>query len=287
MRELCVIDGTLMPLAEARISPLDRGWLYGDAVYETLRVERGGALWVDAHLERLGRSLAAVEMEPPLPGLRLQIERLVRESGLDHGGLYLQISRGAGRRQHLPPTDLRPTVFLMPLAAAPWPWGERPMRLVSMIDPRWARCDVKTTSLMGTVLGKLRAREHAADEVLFLDPATGEAREGGSTSFFAVCRQDGIPVLRTHPLDGRVLSGITRARVLRVARAAGIAVEESAVPLSQREHWSEAFLCGTLTGVQPVASLDGSPVPAGPVAPLLAAALAAENDRHGNPGPRP
>src|SRR5262249_19475345 len=141
-------------------------------------------------------------------------------------------------------------------------------------DPRWARCDIKTTSLMGTVLGKLAARDGRADEVVFVGP-DGALREGGSTSLFVRIGDR----LLTHPLDGRVLPSITRARVLAACAAHGIACREEAPRLGERGHFAEAFLCGTLTGVQPLVGLDEQVLPAGPFTAQLATALEEEERR--------
>lgn len=254
MEPLCSLDGRIAPVGETAISPLDRGLLFGDGVYETVRVVGGRPLRLAAHLERLGRSLAAVVIPPPA-GIDGAINELLRASALDSGSLFIQVTRGAGPRTHLPDAALAPTLLLLPAAHAHARHGSRRLRVLTMPDPRWQRCDIKTTSLMGTVLGKLRARDSEVDEVVFVGERA-ELREGGSTTLF-VRRGDH---LETHPLDGRVLPGITRARVLAWAAAEGLPFAERAPRLEERDEWIEMFLCGTLTGVQPVVELDGRPV---------------------------
>jgi D-alanine transaminase len=257
MQPLCSLNSRLAPLAETAISPLDRGLLFGDGVYETLRVVAHQALRVPEHLARLRRSLDAISIAEP-PGVEAAIHDLLDASDLDTGSLFLQITRGVGPRTHLPSPALTPTLLLLPSEhphAAP---GSRRLRVVTYPDPRWQRCDIKATSLLGAVLGKLHARDHEQDEVVFVGPR-GELREGGSTSLF-VRRGDH---LETHPLDGHVLAGITRARVFAWAAAEGLPIAERAPQLEERGEWLEMFLCGTLTGVQPVSELDGEPVAGG------------------------
>jgi D-alanine transaminase len=270
MPDLLLLDGELVDVAAARISPLDRGFLFGDGVYEVVRVAEGVPLFLDRHLARLARSLAAVSIAEPA-GIEAGCRTLLAAGGLRDGSLYLQVTRGAGPRTHLPAPTLRPTWLVMPGAQKPLAPGAQPLRAVILADPRWQRCDIKTTSLMGTVLGKLAARDAAADEVIFV-AADGALREGGSTSLCV--RQD--DVLLTHPLDGRILPSITRERVLATARRLGLPVEERAPRLDERARLQEALLCGTLTGVQPLVELDGQSLPAGEWTARLGGALESE-----------
>lgn len=278
---LCHLNGRILPLSEARIDPRDRGFLFGDAVYEGFRVIRGTVLYLEDHLERLRSGLERLRIpEPDDVGGRCG--ELVRACGLDTGFLYLQVTRGAGPRARTPPTDLEPTVFLEATAREYEPGAAGTRRVMTVRDPRRRDCDIKSTSLMPTVMGKLEAADAGADEVLFVGP-DGEAREGGNTNFFAR-RGD---VLETHPLNGRVLPGVTRKLVLaearRLAGELGLRVEERAPRLGERSEWTEAFLTGTITGLQPVVELDGEPVAdgrAGPWTRALGQALDRLDERH-------
>jgi D-alanine transaminase len=129
------------------------------------------------------------------------------------------------------------------------------MRAISRQDDRWQHCDLKTTSLLASVMGKIDMREAGVDEVLFVG-ARGQVREGGSSNLFV--RQG--DVLKTHPADGRILEGVTRAILLKLAEESGLPCSETPPLLHERSEWQEAFLCGTLTGVQPLVELDGEPV---------------------------
>ena len=275
MKNLCFLDGRLLDASAACISPFDRGLLYGDGVYDVVRVRAGRALHLARHLERLRSSLAAVEIPAPAE-LDAAGERLLAACGLEEGSLFFQVTRGVGTRAPIPPPDLVPTFLVLPFEQRHPPYGAREMRAVTVADPRWARCDIKSTSLMGAVLGKLAARRAAVDEVLFVGP-DGALREGGSTSLFVGTAAG----LLTHPLGGRVLPSLTRERVLAQAQRLGIRVEERAAHLAELSGFREAFLCGTLTGVQPLVAIDGQPVGDGQPGEWtrrLAAACAAEEE---------
>jgi len=262
----CHLDGRWLPLAEARVHPLDRGFLFGDGVYEVVKVAGGRALFLAEHLVRLGDGLAALRIDLPggtgLPGGIARVGAVCRElvgrAGLGTGSVYLQVTRGAGRREKSPPADLPPTLFAFPSAHPHAPHASRDMAAVSQPDVRWGRCDVKSVSLAATVLGKLAARDADADEVLFVGPE-GELREGGSTNLLV--RAGGT--LWTHPEGHAILPGVTRRLLLAAARELGLPLVESPPRLAERESWDEAVLCGTLTGLQALVRLDGRPVGGG------------------------
>lgn len=258
MQALCFLNGEILPVEKARISPFDRGLLYGDGIYDVVRVRAGRALHLADHLARLRDGLQRVEIPAPAVDLEAACRRLLESCELSAGSLVVQVTRGVAPRLHIPPPDLVPTLLILPLEHPHPGYGARPMRAVTLADPRWSRCDLKTTSLMGTVLGKLEARRRAVDEVLFVSPQ-GALREGGSTSLFVRTAAG----LATHPLDGHVLPSLTRGRVLAQARRLALAVEERAATLADLASFDEAFLCGTLTGVQPLVEIDGRPIAGG------------------------
>ncbi len=214
------------------------------------------------------------EIRIPVPGgLAEQCRGLIRASAFGTGYLYLQVTRGAAPRSHRPPLDLAPTVFLMPVPHPYAPPGSRRLRAITVPDLRWRRCALKTTSLLATVLGKLDAGDRGVDELVFT-AEDGALREAGSANLFV--RQEDR--LLTHPLDGRVLAGVTRAILLRLAAAEGLPVVEEAPRLADHPRWQEALLCGTLTDVQPLVELDGQPIAGGKPGPWttrLATAFAA------------
>lgn len=247
--ELCHFNGRIVTRTEVRIDPLDRGFLFGDSLYEGIKVLDGVAVDLEAHLARLRSGLARVAIAEP-QGLAERCRELVDATSLASGTLYLQVTRGVAPRRHAPPPGLVPTVLILPSEHDFWPPAGQPHAAVTLPDPRWRHCDVKSTSLMATVSSYLGRAE--ADEILFRGPG-GELREGGHTNLL-VRRGE---VLETHPLDGRILAGVTRAKLLELAAEEGFAVAERAPRLEEVGEWQEALLCGTRTGAQPLVRIDG------------------------------
>jgi len=273
---ICLVDGRVVPASEARISPLDRGFLFGDSVYEALKLLDGRLLFLDRHLTRLRRGLGAMRIAEP-PGLEGAITRLVATANVRDGGFYLQVTRGvAPRRTHLPPAGAPPTLFAMvtPMGFAERPWEQPGLRAISRGDDRWQHCDIKTTALAATVLGKLAAVDASVDEVLFVGP-DGTLREGGNTSL--VVRD--AAGLHTHPAGPAILPGVTRDLLFELGDELGLPIRERPPRLADRAGWSEALLCGTLTGVRGLVELDGKAIGDGAVGPATRA-LAERFDAH-------
>jgi D-alanine transaminase len=250
---LISVNGTIVPARDAVVSAMDRGFLFGDAVYEVIKVDRGVPLFFRHHLVRLANSLEQARIPSP-PRLVREVLRYLDATRGRSGSLYLEISRGAHPRNHLPPAGLKPTVllFLQDYHFHTDAERGRGYALHAVRDIRWHRCDIKSTSLMGAILCKLEARDHGADEVVFHD-ARGRFTEAGSTNFYAV--RDGT--VFTHPLGGAILKGVTRTLLKQAAREAGIRWSERAPRVAEIGNWDEAFVTGTLTGVMPVVRLDG------------------------------
>ena len=269
---LCWLNGEILPVEGARIDPLDRGFLFGDALYDVVRVVERSPLHLEAHLDRLRGGLESIDIDPPA-NLDQSCRQLLSEGQLETGYLYLQVSRGAGPRSHQPPADIEPTVLILAVEHAFSEPAARAMRAISRRDDRWKHRDIKTTSLLGTVLGKLQMRDARVDEVLFVGPQA-ELREGGSTNLF-VRKGD---VLQTHPADHRILEGVTRGILLQLAEQLGLSYCETPPRLHELREWQEAFLCGTLTGVLPLVELDGEAI-AGGVVGMWTKLLATELER--------
>jgi D-alanine transaminase len=263
------LDGSIVPLAAARISPEDRAFLFGDAVYEGLLARRGRLLFWEEHERRLRHGLGVLRL--PLAdtgGLRDAAEELLRANELmgTEAAVYLQVSRGAAPRAHaFPDPPVRPTVYLAVRPHQPHP----PERLaagvaaITVADDRWARCDVKTTALVANVLAKQAAHDAGAHEALFV--RDGMALEGSHTNLFVV-RRDGV--LLTCPAGRHILEGVTRNCVLGLARGMGLPVEERALPLAGLGEAAEVFVTGTTTEVLPVTTVDGRPIGDGRPGPL-------------------
>lgn len=266
MDALANVNGQSMPLADVKISATDRGFLFGDAVYEVIRVYRGKPWLMDEHMRRLARSLDAIR----IPGIDLdRLGRRVRETiaagPFGDAIVYVQVTRGAAPRTHKFPTGATPLEMLYvqefadPYAAQ----RQAGAPVITQPDVRWGRCDIKSTNLLGNVLAMQAAVEAGCIEALLYLP-DGTMTEGTHTSFFGVL--DGS--LLTSPNGGTILPGITRGLTLRLAKRAGIAVREHVLMRADLERVTELFLTGTTPEVLPIVRVDGRPVGDGRPGPV-------------------
>jgi len=263
------LNGDFIPKDRATVSVDDRGFIFGDGIYEVVRVIDGRIVEWDAHAERLARGLAGIRIaleSAAIAALKGVCERLVSDNGLDEGEatVYMQVSRGAApRTHHFPPAGVKPTVY----AAAskfvvPRAHRDAGVKAITFPDFRWLRCDLKTVNLLGAVLARQAATEAGAYEAILL--RDGVVTEGAATNAFAVV--DGT--LRTHPLGNLILPGITRQVVVELIREQAIPLDERPVTQGELMRASELFVCGTTTDVSPVVSLDGKPVGSGMPGPV-------------------
>jgi D-alanine transaminase len=270
---LVYLNGRYVSAGDATVSALDRGFIFGDGVYEVWRVVRGHLFEAARHQLRLERGLSELRIAHPTDASpdRLSAigERLLNENELTIGEatLYVEITRGAAPRTHyFPPADTAPTMLVMASAFAPSSTRFTGTRVITQPDIRWLRCDLKTVQLLPNVLARQIATEGGASEAIFV--RDGAITEGTHTTIFGVI--DGV--LRTHPLDQLVLPGVTRDVVIEIAREGGIAVQEEAIRIDELSRASELFLTGTTTDVTPIVAVDGRGIAdgsPGPVARLL------------------
>jgi D-alanine transaminase len=270
---LVYLNGRYVPSGEATISALDRGFVFGDGVYEVWRVARGRLFEAARHHARLARGLRELRIPAPPESTLERItaigERLLDENGLAgvEATLYVEITRGVAPRTHyFPPADTAPTMLAMASGFTPSQARHRGTVVITQPDVRWLRCDLKTVQLLPNVLARQAATEAGASEAIFV--RDGVLTEGTHTTVFAVI--DGV--LRTHPANNLVLHGVTRDLVSELAAEAGIAVREQAITVGELPNVSELFLTGTTTDVTPVVRVDARPVGTGspgPVARLL------------------
>lgn len=263
------LNGEYLPIEQAKISVLDRGFIFGDAVYEVWRLVGGRLFESDRHLARLANGLKDVHITAPAESQKAKLheisDRLVRENGLTgEGSLFLEMSRGVAPRAHqYPKPPVPPTVFLM---AAPFVPPEelraKGAAVILIDDVRWKRCNVKTTQLLPNVMAKQEAFDHDALDAIFI--RDGMVTETSHANVMAVV--DGV--VWTHPIDGSVLPGVTRDVVIELARAAGIAVREEAMTVDAFRRANEVFLVGTLSDVMPIVKVDGKPVGDGKPGPV-------------------
>ena len=268
MKALADVNGEVTLLGEARISVLDRGFLYGDAVYEVVRVFEGSPFHLEAHLHRLETSWEGLAFEntPPLEELRDRAICLIRESEIREGILYFQVTRGAPEsRQTFPDEDTPLTVVLTiePHTGYGPELFEVGVKVVTREEERWLRADLKTVNLIPRILARREAKAQGAWEVIWASDS-GEVLEGGATNVFAVI--DGV--LWTPPLGERLLAGITRQEVLRCACESGLSVQEKTFHLADMYAAEEVFLTGTTAEVLGVSHVDGQAIGQGKPGPI-------------------
>jgi D-alanine transaminase len=259
--DIAYLDGGYLPRDEVRISPEDRGFLFGDGVYEVIRSYGGKLFELRRHLDRLASSLRSLRIAGVDPFEVGSIsESLLQRNGLanEDALVYLQVTRGAARRTHrFPSPAVKPTVYGCAWAFTPEHAPEAGVHTITMPDLRWARCDIKTTSLLPNCLANQAAQEAAAGEAIFV--RDGVALEGTHTNLFAAFGGE----VRTAPLTNYILPGVTRAVVLELCREVGLQSVE--VPISKAGLFraDEVFVVGTTAEVTPVLDVDGIPVGAG------------------------
>lgn len=261
MSRVAYVNGRYVPHADASVSVEDRGFQFADGIYEVIAVERGHFVDEIPHLDRWDRSLAALRLPPAMPraAMRCVMAEMVRRNRVRDGIVYMQLTRGRARRDAPFPRQGVPTLVMTCRRQAPP--GEAQVQagtaVLSVPEIRWQRCDVKSVALLPNVLAKQRAREAGAYEAWFTRESDGVVTEGGSTNAFII---DGEGRLVTHPASNAILGGITRERVIGLARAAGMTVEERPFTLEEAKAAREAFITSTTIGVYPIVRIDDAPV---------------------------
>lgn len=270
MSRIVYVNGAYLPEEEAKISVFDRGFLFGDAVYEVTAVSGGRLVDFEAHLSRLDRSLSAIDLPLPVPheGLREVHEALIADNKVEEGIVYLQISRGPADRDFAYPEQPMPTVvaFTQTRPLLENPYAETGVKVVTTPDIRWKRRDVKSTSMLAQAMGKQLAKDQGAYEAWMVED--GCVTEGTSSSAFIL---DADGVLRTQPLGPHILPGVTRSAVLRLAKEDGVRVEERPFTVEEAYRAREAFLTAASAFVLPVVEIDGRPIGDGTPGPVTRA----------------
>jgi D-alanine transaminase len=268
MRDDAYVNGEFLPLGEARISVLDRGFLFADGVYEVAAVLDGRLVDWASHHARFERSLAELRLPHPAPGPRLLeiVRELVARNGVAEGLVYLQATRGAAPRDFAFPVNAAPTLvaFTQKKAILASPAAERGVAVLSLPDLRWARRDIKSVALLAQTLAKQAAVEAGCQEAWMLD-AEGKVTEGSSSTAFIVTEGDAIV---TRPNSTAILPGCTRLAVAACAQQQGLRVEERAFALSEAYAAREAFLTSASTFVTPIIAIDSRPVGEGRPGPV-------------------
>ena len=259
MTRIAYLDGEYLPLAEAKVSALDRGFLFGDGIYEVAGVLDGALVDADGHLARFDRCLREIDIRLPFPierftGIALE---LVARNALAEGLVYFQVTRGAGERAFATATDPAPTVFGFTQARSirHSPQVATGMALKSVPDLRWKRRDVKSISLLAQVLATREALAAGADEALMVED--GFVTEGGSSSIMIV---DDAGAIIARPLGESILPGITRQSLAALCAERQIRFVERPFTLEEAFAAREVFLTSASKFVMPVTRIDGRPI---------------------------
>ncbi|MCL6649059.1 MAG: D-amino-acid transaminase [Chloroflexi bacterium] len=264
MEQLVYLNGEVLPYDQARVPVEDRGFQFGDGIYEVIRIYAGRPFTFEEHFERLRRSAAEIRLPLDIARLKADALALITQQGLAEATLYLQATRGAALRAHAFPTTSQPTVVMLVRPAQPPDEAllRTGVRCLTVPDDRWARCHIKSTNLLSNVLAKQQAVEAGCYEAIYL--RDGYMTEGASTNSWAVF--DGV--LWTAPKSNYLLGGITREVLLQLAREDSIPVREEPVAAHQLPHADEFMISSTTSELLPVVELDGRPVGNGRPGPL-------------------
>ena len=262
MSRIAYVNGRYAPSAQASVSIQDRAFVFGDGVYEVCEVRGGLLIDEERHLARLRRSLEATRISWPVGerALRLILRETVRKNLVRDGLVYLQISRGAARRDHgFPASSVRPGLVVVARSLDPSAGAARAaagVAVISLPEQRWTRPDIKSLQLLPNVLAKQAAREAGAFEAWFVD-RDGFVTEGASTNAWIVA-SDGTLV--TRKADETILHGVARARLLDVAKNLALRFEERAFTVSEAKDAREAFLSSATLVATSVVSIDGAAI---------------------------
>ena len=264
---IAYLNGAFLPLDQARISPLDRGFLFADGIYEVAAVIDGKLVDSASHLTRLRRSAAALGIAVPLSDDAIEAvqKQLIADNGLNEGLVYLQLTRGADTsRDFLPGSALQPTLFLF-MQHKPFldtPAVRTGIAVATMPDLRWARRDIKSTGLLAQAMAKQAARDAGAQEAWMVED--GFVTEGASSTAFIVA-QEGIV---TRPYSNAVLAGCTGAALTALAQESGLAVVRRPFTVAEALAAQEAFITSASTLCQSVVRIDGQPIGDGTPGPV-------------------
>jgi D-alanine transaminase len=265
---IAYVNGSFVPLSEAKISVLDRGFLFADGIYEVAAVLDGKLVDSASHLARLERSVGEIGLGLPESIARIEElqKELVARNQLDNGMVYLQVTRGADKGRDFPfPNGVTPTLVMFVIAkdivnAASAKTG---IGVITVPDIRWERRDIKSVALLAQVLAKQAAAAAGAGEAWMIED--GKVTEGGSSSAFILTQDD---VIVTRPNSNAILPGCTRKAVVALAEERQLRVEERAFTVEEALKAKEAFITSASSFVQPVVTIDGKPVGDGKVGPM-------------------
>jgi D-alanine transaminase len=257
--EIAYVNGQYMPLDNATVHIEDRGFQFADAVYEVIRTYNGKPFALDEHLARLSRSLDGIKLPSPATTQELTgiVNELIRRAGFSETLVYMQISRGRAPRHRAFPRTTQPTIVM---TARQGPVTSKQLkhkgiRVITVPDFRWGRCDIKSVALLANVLAYQQAHEKGVDDALFVG-LDGSIAESTAANLFIV---QGTQII-SPPIGPHLLSGVTRTRIIEAARKAGFAFSEKPVTVATLKTTDEAFLTSTTQEVVPIIEADGQKI---------------------------
>ena len=260
MPKIAFVNGSYRNIHKASIEIEDRGFQFADGVYEVIALTNEVLIDLDFHLDRLNRSLTEINIKWPMSreSVMAICAEVIRRNRLTQGSLYIQITRGVTARDFSYPNGMKPSLVI---------YGRRSrsnqpsskvqgIKVISTRDIRWGRCDIKSISLLASVLAKTQANHKIAQEAWLLNE-DGFVTEGASSNAWIVPRPN---VIQTHPENSSILSGITRLRTIKLAQEKSIKVIERPFSINEAKKAKEAFLTSSTLFVQPIVDIDGSQI---------------------------
>ncbi|MRG55415.1 D-amino-acid transaminase [Phyllobacterium sp. SYP-B3895] len=262
MSRIAYVNGQYVQHSEAGIHIEDRGYQFADGVYEVCEIARGNIMDMTRHLDRLNRSLSELRIAWPMDrkALIVVIKEVVRRNRVYNGLVYLQVTRGVARRDHVFPAAGTPSSIVVtakrtdPKASAAR--AAKGIKVITVPENRWERVDIKSIGLLPNVLARQQAKEEGAQEAWFIDP-DGTVKEGAATNAWIVTK-DGTLV--TRPAENGILRGITRTTIFDVAKKLGLKIEERGFSVDEAKKAKEVFMTAATTVIMPIVAIDGESV---------------------------
>lgn len=270
MSRVAYVNGQYVPFAEASVHIEDRGYQFADGIYEVCEVRAGKLIDETRHLDRLDRSLKELKMMAPMARgpLRIALRETIRRNRVTNGMVYVQVTRGVARRDHVFPSSDVPPALVITSRPADFEKAEKAaaqgISVITTPDNRWERVDIKSVSLLPNVLARQAAKENGAKEAWFVD-ADGHVTEGAATNAWIVTHQG---ELVTRPAEGGILRGVTRTTLMEVAEALQLRVVERHFTVEEAKNAKEAFISAATTLIMPVVKIDEAVLGSGKPGPV-------------------
>ncbi|MCP4367719.1 MAG: D-amino-acid transaminase [Deltaproteobacteria bacterium] len=266
MPELAYVNGTFLPIEKAMVSVEDRGYQFGDAVYEVIASYDGNPVFMDEHMARLDRSLKELSFPKiSIDQIRSAVIELFNRAKIERAEIYLQISRSVALRNHAFPdhSDIQFIMTARNIMEVPENIRQQGAQAITVKDLRWGRCDIKTVQLLYNVLAKQKALDSGVFDAIFVSE-DNIVREATSSNLFIVADEK----LITHPLTPNILPGVTRAKIIEICGEKNIQINEQFYNKETLLKSNEVFLTGTITEVLSIVEIDGSIIGNGKVGPM-------------------